>query len=77
MNTISLGLYLTILLVIVMTTMHGFTIYPVSAQTTKNSSNMTSAMMASASLHLKLANQAINNGNTKEASNQLNLAQLQ
>jgi hypothetical protein len=77
MNAITLGIYLTIPFLIVMATMHGFTIYPVSAQTTKTSSNMTSAMMASASLHLKLADQAIKNGNTKEAFNQLNLAQLQ
>jgi hypothetical protein len=34
-------------------------------------------MIASAILHLKLADQAIMNGNTKAAFNQLNLAQLQ
>src|SRR6266496_303424 len=78
MSKITLGIYFIVAALALMTTMDRLTIYPVSAQTNgNNSNNMTSAMMASASLHLKLADQAIMNGNTKAAFNQLNLAQLQ
>jgi nitrous oxidase accessory protein NosD len=63
------------------TAMNSFTFYPVVAQPSNgvNSSrtNMTSAMMASASLHLRAADQALMDGNSTGAMEQLSLAQLQ
>jgi hypothetical protein len=70
-------IYLIVAMLVLVITMNMFAIYPVSAQTNGTSNNMTSSEMASTRLHLKLADQAIMNGDTKEAFTQLNLAQLQ
>jgi hypothetical protein len=61
---------------------NGFTFYPPLAQqmnssSSSSSTNMTYAMMASASMHLRAAYQALMNGNTAGAIEQLSLAQLQ
>jgi hypothetical protein len=74
MDKIVSGIYLIVAMLVLIVTM---SIYPVSAQTNGTSNNMTSSEMASARLHLKLADQAIMKGDTKEAFTQLNLAQLQ
>ena len=53
---------------------------PVRAQQTSevaDNSNMSSAMIASARMHLMDANKALTTGNTSAALEQLNLAQLQ
>jgi hypothetical protein len=68
--------YLVVTAFAVVTTFGGSVIYPALAQRSTNG-NMTSAMVESARLHLKLADQALMNGNTKAAVDQLNLADLQ
>ena len=53
-------------------------IYPVSAQTNNsNTNNMMLAMSELAKLHLMVADQALMQGNTTAAFNQMNLAYLQ
>ena len=76
-DKMSSGIYLIFATLVLIITMNMFAIYPVSAQTNGTSNNMTSAEMASARLHLKLADQAIMKGDTNTAFTQLNLAQLQ
>src|ERR687886_2875659 len=77
MEKISSGIHLIVAMLALVITMNVFGIYPVSAQTNGTSNNMTSSEMASARLHLKLADQAIMKGDTNAAFTQLNLAQLQ
>ena len=72
-DKMSSGIYLIFATLVLIITMNMFAIYPVSAQTNGTSNNMTSAEMASARLHLKLADQAIMKGDTNTAFTQLNL----
>ena len=59
-------------------TMNSIAFYPVWAQqTTSNSTNMTSIMMDSTRLHLNTARNALMNGTTKAASDQITKAQMQ
>jgi hypothetical protein len=52
--------------------------YPVWAQqTTTNSTNMTSIIMKLTRLHSNAASTALMNGNTKSASDQMTIAQMQ
>jgi len=58
--------------------MNTIAFYPVWAQqTTSNSTNMTSIMMDSTRLHLNTARNALMNGTTKAASDQITKAQMQ
>ena len=58
--------------------MNSIAFYPVWAQQTNtNSTNMTSIMMESTRLHLNAASNALMNGNTKAASDQMTMAQMQ
>ena len=58
--------------------MNSIAFYPVWAQqTNSNSTNMTSIMMESTRLHLNAASNALMNGNTKAASDQMTMAQMQ
>ena len=64
------------------TSTNGFVIYPVSAQMNNSNNNtnkntMNFAMGELAKLHLMIADQALKNGNTTAAFNQMNLAYLQ
>lgn len=51
-------------------------IYPVTAQTT-DTQNMTAPMMESARFHLKAADELLTEGNTEDALDQINLAEIQ
>lgn len=59
-------------------TMNSIAFYPVWAQqTTSNSTNMISIMMESTRLRLNAASNALMNGDTKAASDQMTMAQMQ
>jgi hypothetical protein len=68
--------------VLVTTIPQNGSVYPVSAQmnnsnNTNNNNSMNFAMGELAKLHLMIADQALKNGNTTAAFNQMNLAYLQ
>jgi hypothetical protein len=62
---------------ILVSTLEGYAIHPIYAQTSKSSENMTDAMVILARFHLKAADTALANGNSTEALHQLTLSQLQ
>lgn len=62
---------------ILVSTLEGYAIHPIYAQTSKISENMTDGMVILARFHLKAADTALANGNSTEALHQLTLSQLQ
>jgi hypothetical protein len=73
---------LVLISVLVTTIPQNGSVYPVSAQmnnsnNTNNNNSMNFAMGELAKLHLMIADQALKNGNTTAAFNQMNLAYLQ
>ena len=67
----------TVVSALVVSTVEGFAIHPIYAQTNTNNGNMTDAMVMLARFHLKAADAALANGNNTAALNELTLAQLQ
>jgi hypothetical protein len=58
-------------------TIISFTIYPVYAQTSGGSNNMSSSMIESARMHIRAADKALASGNATGALDQVNFAQMQ
>src|SRR3989454_8401742 len=54
-----------------------FSIYPVYAQTSVGSNNMSSSMIESARMHIRAADKALASGNATGALDQVNFAQMQ
>jgi hypothetical protein len=69
--------YMVVIPALFVSTLEGYAIHPINAQTTQSSGNMTDPMVILARFHLKAADTALANGNSTEALHQLTLSQLQ
>jgi hypothetical protein len=80
-TTLSIVVAVLLISVLVTTIPQNESVYPVSAQMNNsnntNNNSMNFAMGELAKLHLMIADQALKNGNTTAAFNQMNLAYLQ
>jgi hypothetical protein len=69
--------YIVVMPALLVSTLEGYAIHPINAQTNQSNGNMTDAMVILARFHLKAADTALANGNSTEALHQLTLSQLQ